>query len=72
MKKNIITFIALFWFSLAATWAQEAPTVTRRFDFHQREFERKIGYDAALQQHVGAEVVQLDWRKVGRCAGLRH
>jgi hypothetical protein len=45
---------------------------TSRIDIHQREFERKIGYDAALQQHVGKEVVQFDWLKIGPCAALPH
>lgn len=38
----------------------------------RREFERKIGYDAALQQHVGNEVVQFDWAKIRSCAELPH
>ncbi len=43
---------------------------TTRFDTRQREFEKNIGYDAALQQHVGNEVVTVDWLKIGPCEGL--
>jgi hypothetical protein len=45
---------------------------TSRIDIQQREFEQKIGYDAALRQHTGKEVVQFDWLKIGPCAALPH
>ena len=42
----------------------------RRINLQQREFEQKIGYDAALQQHVGNEIVHFDWLRLAPCGAL--